>query len=115
MLLSSHTRLSELRDSADEDLESDEVVDVDDNGNAVCWGYLSDLSSEEEDIGRAGDDAPDTGSEPVNHPLSTWNIVSPPRPKQRKLDIPVCMARKQAKQARSQELKDVLHDHQQKC
>jgi hypothetical protein len=112
---SSHASLSELQDLADaeyEDLdsESDEVVDVNDNANAVSWGYLSDLSSEEEDIGGAGDDAPDTGYEPVNHPLSTRNFVPPPRPKRRKLDIPVRTAREQAKQACSRELKDVLHD-----
>lgn len=113
MPFSSHASLSELQDLADTeyvDLESDEVVDVDDNANAISWGYLSDLSSEEENIGGAGDDAPDTGYEPVNHPLSTRNFVPPPRPKWRKLDIPVRTAQEQAKQARSQELKDALHD-----
>jgi hypothetical protein len=77
--------------------ENEEVQEVDHDMNAICRGYLSDLSSEDENVNWADDkdDSQDNSldfnaaSEPVNHPLSTRNIIPPPRPKRRKLDVPM--------------------------
>ena len=87
---------------------------VNDNTNAICQGYLSDLSSDE-DINwddSDEDDSPDRDatSDPLNHPSSLQNIIPPPKLKRRKLDIPARIVREQAKKARSQEVKDALHD-----
>ncbi|KAH9024499.1 hypothetical protein EDB85DRAFT_2181548 [Lactarius pseudohatsudake] len=93
---------------------------VDHNVNAIFRGYLSDtiLSEGEDGVDWADDEDnsldPDAASQPVNHLLSTRSVIpSPPRapkPKRRKLDIPARTAQEQAKQARSQELKDALLD-----
>ncbi|KAH9039650.1 hypothetical protein EDB85DRAFT_2181181 [Lactarius pseudohatsudake] len=93
---------------------------VDHNVNAIFRGYLSDtiLSEGEDGVDWADDEDnsldPDAASQPVNHLLSTRSVIpSPPRapkPKRCKLDIPARTAREQAKQARSQELKDTLLD-----
>ncbi|KAH9018306.1 hypothetical protein EDB84DRAFT_1626781 [Lactarius hengduanensis] len=90
----------------------EEVADgvVDHNANAIFRGYLSDILSEGEDIEWADSDHEDDSLDPVNHPLSTRNIIPPPKPKRRKLDTPARTAREQAKQARSQESKDALLD-----
>ncbi|KAH9071007.1 hypothetical protein EDB83DRAFT_2577210 [Lactarius deliciosus] len=70
----------------------EEVADgvVNHNANAIFRGYLSDILSEGEDIDWADSDHEDNSLDPspVNHPLSTRNIIPPPKPKQRKLDTP---------------------------
>jgi len=91
-----------------QDTEYDNEV-VDHNANAICQGYLSDLSLESGDIDYSLDSDLDTGSasKPENHSSSSRNFILP-NPKRRKLDIPARTVREQAKQVRSQdsELKD---------
>ncbi|KAN0128344.1 hypothetical protein V8E53_013849 [Lactarius tabidus] len=91
----------------------------------ICRGYLSDLSSEGEDIDYTGDEDNstsdlDAASEHINHPSSTHtlspslhqNIIPSPLPKckQRKLDISARTAREQAKYIHLQELKAAFVD-----
>lgn len=89
---------------------------VDHNANEICRGYFSDVSSEGEDINWADDKDDsldlDVAPKPINHPLSTQNIVSPPLPKRRKLEIPARTMRAQAKQVHLQELNSALLDIQ---
>ncbi|KAI9456573.1 hypothetical protein BJY52DRAFT_1224236 [Lactarius psammicola] len=96
-----HARLSQEPENLANTEYEDDVVDH--NANTICQGYLSDILSEGEDVDWADDedDSPglDTTSEPVNHPLSTQNVIPPPQPKRRKLDIPARVAREQAKEA----------------
>jgi hypothetical protein len=85
----SHARLSQnLANLGYED--KPDKVGINHNANAIFWEYLSDLSFDNEDIDWV-DDTPDidAASKPVNYPLSTQNFIPPPRPKRRKLDIPV--------------------------
>lgn len=55
---------------------------IDNNANEICQGYLSDVLSEGDDINWTDDEDDsldlDVPSEPVIHPSSTQNIVSPP-------------------------------------
>ncbi|KAI9442866.1 hypothetical protein BJY52DRAFT_1229078 [Lactarius psammicola] len=85
-----HVRLSQEPENLANTEYEDDVVNH--NANTICQGYLSDILSEGEDVDWADDedDSPglDTTSEPINHPLSTQNIIPPPQPKRRKLDIP---------------------------
>jgi hypothetical protein len=107
---SSHAGLSQ---ESLADTESDNEV-VNQNPNAICWGYLSDQSSEDGDINWADneDDSPGLGaaSELTKHPSSSQNIILPPKSKRRKLDVPARTVKEQAKEAHLQELRDALHD-----
>ena len=89
---------------------------IDNNANEICQGYLSDVLSEGDDINWADDEDDsldlDVPSEPVIHPSSTQNIVSPPQPKRRRLDIPARTMRAHAKEARLKDLMDALLDIQ---
>ena len=75
---------------------------------------ISDVLSEGEDINWADDEEDsrvlDAASKPVIHPSSTQNIVSPPQPKQCRLDIPARTMQAQAKQGCLQGLMDALLD-----
>ncbi|KAI9452726.1 hypothetical protein BJY52DRAFT_1402484 [Lactarius psammicola] len=98
-----HARSSQEPENLANTEYEDDVVDH--NANTICQGYLSDILSEGEDVDWADDedDSPglDTTSEPVNHPLSTQNVIPPPQPKRRKLDISARVAQEQAKEGHS--------------
>jgi hypothetical protein len=102
-----------MEDLANSETEHDKNG-VDHNTNEICWGYLSDLSSEDEGVEWADnkDNSADLDAAlgTINHPLSSRNTIPPPKPKRRKLEIPARTARKEAQKARSRELKDALCD-----
>jgi hypothetical protein len=97
-------------------MPSNEDQIVDHNANKICQGYFSNVLSEGEDLNWADDEDDsldlDVVSEPINHPSSTQNVVSPPQLKRCKLVVPVCTMQAQAKQACLQEFSNALVDIQ---